>query len=347
MSTQCQGIKASQDILGIGIRVNFYYTMVFLAIIPRTPHTEELLNALYANAGLSGLGLLVTAVVQTVQKQLSLFEALFILHILFFLGTGAAPMGKYHWSRSRIVMGVFVQFTSVLGFTGWALYLWIYVKHFGPQPECNDYVKYVVMFFTVGATAPWLRILWIILLVGSALGLVVGFGVNAFFLLTMQHEEDNEEEEPEKTWYFSISIPLFLSAIYSTVMLELTVRRNSTNHHGVVTVDNSWAFGQILSVVMIVANLNEVLHFLFGFFARRRKSARERQAEEEMAVHEVDGRSTTVAFRPRGLPSRDAPQVNTSSEHEPLNLDKKHAVVSQISVDADLQMHDQPISMLR
>jgi len=67
---------------------------VFLAVIPQTPHTEELLNALYANAGIYGLGLLLTAIIQTAQKNLSLFEAIFILHILFFLGTGASPMGE-------------------------------------------------------------------------------------------------------------------------------------------------------------------------------------------------------------------------------------------------------------
>jgi hypothetical protein len=80
--------------------------MVVLALIPRTPNTEELLNSLYANAGLAGFGLLLTAIIETLRKQLSLFEALFILHILFFLGTGVSPMGKcllsilFLWSPS-------------------------------------------------------------------------------------------------------------------------------------------------------------------------------------------------------------------------------------------------------
>lgn len=68
--------------------------MVVLALIPRTPNTEELLNSLYANAGLAGFGLLLTAIIETILNRLSLFEALFILHILFFLGTGVSPMGK-------------------------------------------------------------------------------------------------------------------------------------------------------------------------------------------------------------------------------------------------------------
>jgi hypothetical protein len=76
------------------IRINFYCTMFLLALVPQTPHTEELLNALYANAGIAGLGLLLTAIIQTVQRQLSLFHAVFTLHILYFLGTGASPMGE-------------------------------------------------------------------------------------------------------------------------------------------------------------------------------------------------------------------------------------------------------------
>lgn len=77
------------------IRINFYYTMLLLAVIPQTPNTIEVLNTLYATAGLSGLGLLLTAIIQTFQKQLSLFHALFVLHILFFLGTGVSPMGTH------------------------------------------------------------------------------------------------------------------------------------------------------------------------------------------------------------------------------------------------------------
>jgi hypothetical protein len=76
------------------IRINFYSTMLLLAIIPRTPNTEELLNKLYENTGIAGFALLLTAIIQTCHKQISLFEALFTLHILFFLGTGASPMGE-------------------------------------------------------------------------------------------------------------------------------------------------------------------------------------------------------------------------------------------------------------
>jgi hypothetical protein len=111
MSTTCP-IDPNPDVAGIGVRtrlhsisilftkrdnfasqvrVNFYFTIILLALVPQMPETEELLNALYANAGLSGLGLFVTAIIH---PRLSLFHTIFIFHILFFLGIGAAPMGE-------------------------------------------------------------------------------------------------------------------------------------------------------------------------------------------------------------------------------------------------------------
>lgn len=72
---------------------------------------------------------------------------------------------------------------------------------------------------------------------------------------------------------------------------------------GFVEFDNSWAFGQVLSVVMVIANANEIVHFLFGFQARRsqrRRLARESQAQEEGTAHQAEGGSPAVDYRPRG-----------------------------------------------
>ncbi|KAI0284010.1 hypothetical protein BGY98DRAFT_949975 [Russula aff. rugulosa BPL654] len=331
--TPCtNGIKVSADILGNGIRINLYFTMLLLPIIPRTPNTEELLNSLYQNAGITGFALLFTAIIQTGLNELSLFEALFILHILFFLGIGASPMGKYHWTRGRVFIGVLVQFVSVITFTAWGLYVWFNanIKHFGNENArsiCNDRIKYVVFFVNIRATAPWLRGIWITALVLSAVGLMLTFGWKAMELFEtklMAEEQEAEEadaiarrevivtpgtvshvetktEEPEKEWYFDISFTLLFSAIYSTIMLELMVHRNHKS--GLIQFDGpNWAFGQVLSVVMILANLKEILHFFFGFLARRKlKLARDRrQAQTEEIVLRPEGHSAPTFHRSRG-----------------------------------------------
>ena len=137
-------------------------------------------------------------------------------------------------------MGVFIQFASVVAFTGWGLFLWINVDTYGFQHQCNDRIKYVVLFFTVRATAPWLRGLWIAALVLSAVGLMIKFGIQTTLLLLMRRAEEEERagetdaitrhstrtgaqsqaEETEtemnvlKPWYLSISYPLLLCVLY-------------------------------------------------------------------------------------------------------------------------------------
>jgi len=364
--------------------------MFILAIIPRTPNTEELLNSLYKNAGLAGFGLLLTAIIQTFHKQLSLFEALFTLHILFFLGTGVSPMGKYHWTRGRIVMGVLVQFVSVITFTAWGLYVWADAKNYGNNSQCNDHIKYVIFFFTVRATAPWLCGIWITGLVLSAVGLMLSFGWKAMELFdtkNVMEEEQAEETNPierrevavtpgtqphaetktaEKAWYLDISFTLIFSAIYSMVMLELMVRRNTakvttlTNGTvlkiggpGVVVIDNNWEFGQVLAVVMILGNANEILHFLFGYLGRRKlRRDRERQAQTEDIPLQPEGHSAPTFYRSRGpsrsnVSARDQSTDKISTGRELQNLDKRDAEVSETIVVSNLQAQDRPIGTLR
>ncbi|KAF8270785.1 hypothetical protein EI94DRAFT_1721914 [Lactarius quietus] len=353
--TECTTVCANDDVLGIGIRINFYSTMVLLAVIPQTPHTEELLNVLYANTGIAGLGLLVTAIQQTASRQLSLFHAIFVQHILFFLGIGIAPVGKYNWSRSRIIMGVVIQFILVVAFTAWALYLWVHIDNFGSQPNLNDEVKYVLMFVNIKATAAWLRGIWITTLVASALVLIIKFGLNGLALYTMRHDEEGEETgESERGWYFFISLPQFVIAIYSTVMLELTVQRNSLQHGGIVGVNNTWAFGQTLSVVMIFANINEIVNFVVGYISRRRKHSHELQVEAQQASNDTEMPQTSAPYQSRRRPgsrlsARDPSQMKSSTEHELLELNKEntHVQVSEITLSENPQTRDQPVGTLR
>jgi hypothetical protein len=148
--------------------------------------------------------------------------------------------GKYRWTRSRVVLGVLIQYASVVIFAAWSLYLWANVKDYGSQPECNDQIKYVLFFVTVRATAPWLRDLWITALALGAVGLMVWFGVKAVKLFVNNHVEEAEEaiqmksiagketptetpetplpgetEQSKKSWYFHVSrsIPFVLSVL--------------------------------------------------------------------------------------------------------------------------------------
>jgi len=138
-------------------------------------------------------------------------------------------------------MGVLVQFASVAAFTGWGLYLWIVVENYGDQSQCNDQIKYVVLFFTVRATAPWLRGIWIAALVLSAVGLMIKFVIQTVVLIAVRRagEEERAEEtnsitrrpttgtqsqaetevNVQKPWYLAISYPLLLCVLHLSSLI--------------------------------------------------------------------------------------------------------------------------------
>ena len=110
-------------------------------------------------------------------------------------------------------MGIVLQFVLVIAFTAWAVYMWAHVERFGSQSYLNNDVKYL-LFRDVRATKPWLRYLWIVVLVASALILMIISGINGLALYTMRHEEEEQEtKESEKVWYCFISCTQILCVI--------------------------------------------------------------------------------------------------------------------------------------
>jgi hypothetical protein len=92
-------------------------------------------------------------------------------------------------------MGVCLQFTSLIAYTGWALYVWVHVKTYGSHPECNDHIKYVILFaIPVRATVPWLHRLWMAVLIISSVLLMIGFVLQAFVFFVTWRNSNGEEE---------------------------------------------------------------------------------------------------------------------------------------------------------
>lgn len=147
------------------------------------------------------------------------------------------------------------------------------------------------------------------------------------------------------------------------------VHRNLSS--GVVKLDDSWAFGQVLAVVMVLANANEILHFFFGFLARRKlRLARERQEQTEEIGLRPAGQSAPAFYGSRGpsgsnvssrvlhepvqerilnheFPARDQSTDKISTGNERQCLDKRNTEVSETIVVSNLQAQDQPIGTLR
>ncbi|KAF8625964.1 hypothetical protein AX17_006689 [Amanita inopinata Kibby_2008] len=263
--SNCTVIPANADVSGIGIRVNLYITTLLMAVIPETPATLPLLEVLIANAGVSGVALLITAIVQTVQKQLSLYHAIFIIHMLYFLGVAVVPTGRYRGNiciqTIRALTSFIVTYGTMMLFTGFAIYVWAAAPQFGSTPECNNEIKYIFFFRSVRATVGWLRKLWM-----AGLGISLAFLIFFPLLVCMCSCLVNSGSgswgsggyssgEPRK-----LKVSLF-AGIYAVIMLELYVKRNKNL---IAEGENQWSFGQIYALIMILATLNEFAHFIIG-----------------------------------------------------------------------------------
>jgi hypothetical protein len=157
-----------------------------------------------------------------------------------------------------------------------------------------------------------------------------------------------------------------------TLTTVIQVQRNSTQHHGAVQVDNNWAFGQTLAVVMIFSNLNEVIHFLIGYYTRRGEGSQEPPQEAERASNHTAEAPADVAYRPRGLPAaylsgkayctarcewgaqlhvaaRHSTHAKLSPELELSNLNKENSQVqvSELTGSGNPVISDQPVGTLR
>jgi hypothetical protein len=95
-------------------------------------------------------------------------------------------------------MAVLLQYILGFSFIAWGSYLWVNVKDFGSQPECNDQIKYVILFFTVRATAPWLRRLWIAFFAIYGAQVLAGLIAAAAVFLHAKYREKKHEEEWEE-----------------------------------------------------------------------------------------------------------------------------------------------------
>ncbi|KAI9435552.1 hypothetical protein H4582DRAFT_1970342 [Lactarius indigo] len=326
-ATSCTGIIANPDLAGIGIRLNFYATVLLTVLIPPKRDTDEprdgesmdgtsmdsksmdrkpmngklmdgkprdgeprdeLLDSLYLNAVFYGLALLITALVQTIQRQLDLYHAIVVMQVVLSLqflhgfGMRRYILANKEKFRFKMKLTIAIQILSLLIFYPWSFYMWINAQRFGPQPECNDLVKFVLVFYTFQATVLWARYLCMTILAMTTFALLCYLIV--IFIVYKVHivqrgaqPSSNGETDAEmgnkpankikklkkkmgKTLIRLLAIVAWVLSILSTIVCiantELTVHRNSSI---VQAGEGAWGFGQVVSVIFILPSVIEIL----------------------------------------------------------------------------------------
>ncbi|KAF8270228.1 hypothetical protein EI94DRAFT_818056 [Lactarius quietus] len=246
------------------------------------------------------LAILITAVVQTIQGQLDLYHAIIVMQMQLFIhtyGIGRFLLAPRFGPKMKMTVAV-QAFELLVIFVPWLLYLWIKDSQFGSQPECNDLVKFVVLFVTVRVAAGWLRrffLVWsgVIVLAVVILGVVAYLFHRDTKRLEEVHtgpetagvgsggcKEDVDQEQLEvvttrrnsrtirrnsRMFQKSTDVVLwavfFICATYVIVATELIVHRNRPH---VQAGEDYWGFGQIVSVILILPVVIEIL-FTFAF----------------------------------------------------------------------------------
>lgn len=137
---------------------------------------KQEISSVVAVQGVNGLGLLVTAAIQTALKNLSLYHAFLIINLLFLLSTSflyflfnrtSHIYSSVISSLTYILYGRhsaspvlrrrrFFLFSLVL-LAIFSLYVGLTARTFGSQPECNDTVKIIWVFHESTASFIWFR----------------------------------------------------------------------------------------------------------------------------------------------------------------------------------------------
>lgn len=168
----------------------------------RTENYAEFCQSLNSALQLQGLALLCTAIVETIERQLTLFHALCVLHLLSLLGFGLVAQRKYHGGGlKRWLVLAFLRIVIAGAFVALTTYIWITAPTFGSQPECNadtvsrcghkfqpgqvnisDFAqKYVVFGVSINATNDIFRYVLLALMAAMAVGWVLNMVFTVFF----------------------------------------------------------------------------------------------------------------------------------------------------------------------
>lgn len=248
----------------------------------------EFSQAVNSGLQLQGLALLCTAIVETFKRQLTLFHAICLMHLLSLLGFGLAAQGGYEgrggFGLRRWLVLAGARVAIGCAFFALTLYIWLTAPTFGSQPECNAGTLYAVFGVRVHATSDVFRyvilafmammsIAWIINILFSAMlaryccgggrgrrGAVGGREVALAegVMRRMRISDPRHKGNAVKQQIIELMIHTGVN-IYMIVTLEQTVSMNRLD-----AAEKEWTFGQILALFVLLGVVVEVANILLS-----------------------------------------------------------------------------------
>ena len=194
------------------------------------------------------LSLLLNAVIQTAQNKLSLLDAIVVTYYFFVTsGNVLNPLTDNGSREDRVLLWDWLTIVFAACFGAWWIFLTRNAEHFGAQPECNDKTIIVILWISIRATVPWLRILSFVIA-----GILL-FMVAVVILLFCVFTDIWKGQWPVKKWernpWICSRILDFVKYVIPHVFLiswiELTIHRNNIGPGA-----NEWSFGQTMGAML-------------------------------------------------------------------------------------------------
>lgn len=291
-------IRASIYALCLGGTVVSY----LLRVLAPSEDEAEFSRSVSSALGMQGLALLCTAIYQTIRKDLTLFHAICVVHLLALLGMDLISKGRYSgFGPWRLWFFATIQILSLAAFISFNVYLWVKAPTFGSQPVCNADTVYVVFGVSIKATSPVFRYIILGTLASTALCFILAFTCIAPCLcgIWMRQRRDSRGDDQQSRkrgcvkWYLRTSrtskatdeqsqrSPKRLSGqallnftvnkaaycgfcIYLIVSLEQTIQRNNLSPE-----EKGWTFGQVIAIFLLLGVANELFNVVLANWDRK------------------------------------------------------------------------------
>ncbi|KAK4169733.1 hypothetical protein QBC43DRAFT_351812 [Cladorrhinum sp. PSN259] len=277
------------DIAGIGVRIAIYIQALAGPIVPFLFRSKSLVDSMEKTLGITGLAVLLTTFVYAGRREIDLFHALVVFHLVGLVGFSiSATVQNIKDMKFKERVSYFtlrtLYYGSMLGFFIFMIFVFTRAPSFGSEPKCNSEVQYVIFGIDVSATNTVFRGLFLavfglvlISLFFSATGILsvekmersVGAVMGAMAVAAGRGRDPTAEEltrameqaaapqkDPGRKGLYMLG-DLFGRA-YIVAMLEVYLSRNATDAAG-----NDWGFGQIFAMLMLIAPIIDLVA-LFG-----------------------------------------------------------------------------------
>lgn len=242
--------------------------------------------------GITGLAILLTALIYEAQGNLDLFHGLCVFNLVSLLGFAIQPKSKSNSETRRHNLKAVLYYAGFLTFLAYSIHLFTTAPRFGSSPECNHNVVLVLLGVNFPATENILR--WFIAILQIILAVAATW---AFF-----KKPDFYGSVEDTNW--PVAVEELAARAYLISNLELMIRNNH-----VAAASGDWSFGQIMSMILLVGPLVE---FVSGLIQKKDK---EHDPEAGLTVNaSAKDESISKENVPR---SSTAPEEKTQGMYSP------------------------------